>query len=166
MTGILSTWRNKRAEILEACELLDLDSVAELAYIHFQGGEISNEQQALLFAKNNQILFVEHEGNRVYPEIQVDQASGRIYSEIPAVINQAVSQGYSHWNILQWLLSFQRILEVPVAVCAPDANSIEGLLVHLEAHPDDKPPISYRPIDLLKAGEIEIFQKLLSQWLR
>jgi hypothetical protein len=164
---LLQRVADTRRQLAEVCELKDFKVFAELAPAQIDTNDSNLSRVFSRLRESRGILSVEWKGKQLYPAIQIDPESLKIFDEIPSLIKDAHAKGYSDWDILEWLATeqFEEVAAVPgrpVDYKTPQ-ELLEKLraLRPLEALPEE----GFIPIELLHARQFGLFNRLRQQWL-
>lgn len=164
---LLQRAANTRRQLAEVCELRDFKEFARLA-----PGQIDSQDSNLsrVFSRLREgdgILSVELHGKLLYPAIQIDAESLKIFPEIPPLVKDARRKGYSNWDVLEWLATEQFEAVASVAEKPFDYGTPDDLLEKLEAlgELEAAPETGHIPIELLHDRQIDVFNRLRLQWL-
>lgn len=170
--ALLNRAAKKRRHLAKTCDLVEFKTFAKLA-----AGQIDTQSSNLprVFSRLREkeaILCVEFLGKSMYPAIQLDSKNLKIFDEIPPLLMDAHAEGYTDWDILDWLASEQYLEDERVDSGRPldHATPKELLkklkpLTRVEKAGRAKEP-SWVPVELLQSRQLELFQQLRKQWLR
>lgn len=118
--------------------------------------------------QNNELLCIQVRDECFYPKVIIDPSTLEIYSALPPVIMQARKEGYEDWEILDCLVTEVEIPTGEIYVGKPiDYSSVEDLVNKLD-EPDTYPDeyLSVIPMECLKNGDVELFDRFVNTWLR
>lgn len=164
---LLDREAKSRRTLASKCDLVDMTTFATLA-----AGQINPDVQNLAnkfsqLRKKDAILNVEWQGKLVYPALQINRNSLTIYPEIPPLLQDAHAEGYTDWEILDWLLSEQELPSAtPYVGTHIPHSSPQDLIkkVKQKAYPDEVEG-TFVPLQMLQTGNVERFQQLKNHWL-
>ena len=131
--------------------------------------ESSNKPRTLArWLKENKLLGMKIKGDWHYPAIQVNN-KGEFYKNLPQLIPRAVQAGYTHWEIMSWLVSpFTIEMEHEVGKPLENLETLQSpgdVMRAIKALPDPEAPIQVIPLKLLQGNENTAFKKTAGQWL-
>lgn len=117
--------------------------------------------------KKNEMLCVHVKNEKFYPNAIIDPSTTKIYSALPPVIKQARKEGYDDWEILDCLVTEAEIPTGEIYVGKPiNHTSVDdslGKLDETEDYPDEY--MSVIPLECLKKGDTELFNRFVDDWL-
>jgi hypothetical protein len=88
-----------RTKALEEIEMLDSDDVAQVT------GSLARNRAAAAsrLARSGRVLFVEHEGRRLFPAFQFDFEAGTVRQESVQVVRTLADRGVHGWAGVLWM---------------------------------------------------------------
>jgi|GEM_PF-5953509 len=163
----------KRRALLQTVPRAKVGEFAELMPMRLENASNPSREIARLRDKR-QILGIK-DGKRdwEYPTFQLDPETLDIYPPLPNFYTAAHQQGYTTWEVLEWLYARQaaskvELVEKPSDINVDIANS--SPVEYLEALLDDveksDSPSCLSPVDVLHAHDYEQFNVMAAAWLR
>ncbi len=144
---------NTRRRLVEVCELKDLKEFTELLAYEVDETEV---------------LSVIWNGIQMYPVLQINPETRKVFDEIPPLIKDAKAHGYTNWDILEWLATEQfeaidPLVGTPLYYKTP-SDLIDQLFDGCSSHKSQQ-QVGYIPIELIRNKQLVLFNRLRQQWL-
>lgn len=144
---------NTRRQLVEVCVLKDLREFTEL---------LASE------VDETEVISVIWNGIPMYPIIQINPETMKVFDEIPSLIKDAKAMGYTSWDILEWLAT-EQFEEVAPLVGTPlyykTPNDLIDQLFSGWFSCKSQQNVGYIPIELIRNKQLVLFNRLRQQWL-